>query len=116
MNLDVSKIDPQTRRALAAFEGFMRKRYGVRFSGLVLFGSRARGDHRPDSDADVAVFIDTSDDPIHEQMDIAEDAYRVFLDTGILVQPWVFTGQPGIPETSVAAGLRRVVEEEGVLL
>lgn len=45
-----------------------------------MFGSRARGDHRPGSDADVAVFIDETPDPIREPMDVAGGAYRVFLD------------------------------------
>ena len=32
----------------------LAKKYGAR--RLVLFGSRARGDHRPDSDIDLAVY------------------------------------------------------------
>ena len=31
--------------------------YGDRLERIVLFGSRARGDERPDSDYDVAVFL-----------------------------------------------------------
>ena len=31
--------------------------YGDRLERVVLYGSRARGDHRPDSDYDIAVFI-----------------------------------------------------------
>jgi predicted nucleotidyltransferase len=31
--------------------------YGDRLERVALFGSRARGDHRPDSDYDVAVLI-----------------------------------------------------------
>jgi uncharacterized protein len=112
---NASTIDPQTRLALAAFEPRMRQRYGAHFAGMVLFGSRARGDHRPDSDADVAIFIDATDDPVREQMDIADDAYQVFLDTGVLVQPWVFTGRPDAPDVSPAEGLLNAVEEEGLL-
>ncbi|AGA34921.1 DNA polymerase beta subunit [Thioalkalivibrio nitratireducens DSM 14787] len=112
---NASTIDPHTRSALAAFEPLVRKRYGAHFAGMVLFGSRARGDHRPDSDADVAIFIDATDDPIREQMDIAEDAYQVFLDTGVLIQPWVFTGRPDAPCASPAEGLLNAVEEEGLL-
>ena len=35
---------------------------------IVLFGSRARGDHRPDSDLDLAVIIDASDDEVHRRL------------------------------------------------
>ena len=32
--------------------------YGARLRGLLLYGSRARGDHRPDSDLDLLVLLD----------------------------------------------------------
>ena len=113
---DATALDNQTRSALADFRALLSKRYGSRLRGLVLFGSRARGDHRPDSDADVAVFIGDSDDPICEQMDMADEAYRVFLDDGLLIQPWVFKGSPDQPDTSHAANLLKAVQDEGVRL
>lgn len=42
---------------LARFSAAVREAYGDRLERIVLFGSRARGDHRPDSDYDIAVFI-----------------------------------------------------------
>jgi predicted nucleotidyltransferase len=42
---------------LTRFAAEVRAAYGDRLERLVLFGSRARGDHKPDSDYDVAVFI-----------------------------------------------------------
>ncbi len=45
--------DPVLGRFRAALDAV----YGDRLERVVLFGSRARGDHRPDSDYDVAVFI-----------------------------------------------------------
>jgi len=45
--------DPVLRRFGAA----LRETYGDRLERAVLFGSRPRGDHQPDSDYDVAVFI-----------------------------------------------------------
>ncbi|WP_225889797.1 nucleotidyltransferase domain-containing protein [Indioceanicola profundi] len=35
----------------------VRAHFGDRLTRLVLYGSRARGDHRPDSDYDMAVFL-----------------------------------------------------------
>jgi predicted nucleotidyltransferase len=46
-------IDPIMRQFRAALD----KAYGDRIERVVLFGSRARGDARPDSDYDVAVFL-----------------------------------------------------------
>lgn len=106
--------DAKTHQALAAFRDRLAHRYGDRLRGLVLFGSRARGDHREDSDADVAVFLDQVADPIAEQMDLAEDAYLLYLDLGIMIQPWVFRGSPRQPDPTRAARLLEVVRSEGI--
>jgi len=45
--------DPILKRFRAALDAL----YGERIERVVLFGSRARGDHQPDSDYDVAVFL-----------------------------------------------------------
>jgi predicted nucleotidyltransferase len=44
-------------RVLARFRTALAKLYGDRLDRVVLFGSRARGDARLDSDYDVAVFL-----------------------------------------------------------
>lgn len=106
--------DAKTRQALAAFRDRLARRYGDRLRGLVLFGSRARGDHREDSDADVAVVLGQVPDPIAEQMDLAEDAYLIYLDLGIMIQPWVFRGSPRKPGPTRAARLLEVVRSEGI--
>jgi predicted nucleotidyltransferase len=45
--------DPVLIRFRAALDAL----YGARLERVVLFGSRARGDHRADSDYDIAVFL-----------------------------------------------------------
>jgi hypothetical protein len=50
--------DATVARAIAAFASAARRHYGSRLVGLLLFGSRARGDHTRESDADVAVVLD----------------------------------------------------------
>lgn len=85
-----TSIDPVTRGALASFKKLLAARYGEHLKSLYLFGSRARGEHRPDSDADVAVFLDQVTDPIGEQFDLIDEGYDILLDTGVNIQPWVF--------------------------
>jgi uncharacterized protein len=42
---------------LAKFHAAVTEVYGDRLERVVLYGSRARGDAKPDSDYDIAVFI-----------------------------------------------------------
>ena len=46
--------DPVMRR----FSQEVREVFGDRLERIVLFGSRARGDFRPDSDYDIALFLE----------------------------------------------------------
>ena len=47
---------------LINFRSALEKIYGDRLARIVLFGSRARGDARKDSDYDVAVFLKSMQD------------------------------------------------------
>jgi uncharacterized protein len=49
----LSTTDP----VLARFRAAVGELYGERIERVVLYGSRARGDAKPDSDYDVAVFL-----------------------------------------------------------
>ena len=48
---------PQDNPVLKRFRATVTEIYGDRVERVVLFGSRARGDAREDSDYDVAVFL-----------------------------------------------------------
>ncbi|WP_020506987.1 nucleotidyltransferase domain-containing protein [Lamprocystis purpurea] len=110
-------IDPVTRSALTSFKAILSARYGAHLKTLYLFGSRARGDHRPDSDADVAVFLDQVTDPLAEQLDLIDQGYPILLETGVNIQPWVFE-QASLTNTAPhrAAHLVAVIRREGVVL
>nr|VFJ45037.1 MAG: antitoxin ChpS [Candidatus Kentron sp. FM]VFJ45510.1 MAG: antitoxin ChpS [Candidatus Kentron sp. FM]VFK06726.1 MAG: antitoxin ChpS [Candidatus Kentron sp. FM] len=79
-------IDENTARAVAIFMTRIREQYPV--SEALLFGSRARGDFRPDSDADVAVLLRGEPERLlPTKLAMADVAFDVLLETGILVQP-----------------------------
>lgn len=61
----------------------------------------------------MAVFIDDSDDPIRDQMDMASEAYHIFLAEGLLIQPWVFKGSPERPDTRYTVRLLKAVRRDG---
>jgi antitoxin ChpS len=112
---NASRLDETTRSALQDLKERLLRRYGTHLRGVVLFGSRARGDARPDSDADVAVFLDEVPDPIAAQLDIIDEGYPILLATGINIQPWVFEeASLHEPEKHRASHLLCAVQREGV--
>ena len=56
--------------------------YGERVERVVLFGSRARGDARPDSDYDVAVFLRGMGDRFAEMDRLADLSTAILDETG----------------------------------
>ena len=75
--------DPIPRRFKAALHAL----YGDQLARVVLFGSRARGEARPDSDHDIAVFLHTPPDQRLERRRLANlrvdclDETDAFFDT-----------------------------------
>jgi len=64
------------------------RREGGRFRSAVLFGSHARGEDREESDVDVAVILsEMPDSLIDTKLALADIAYDVLLETGVLIQP-----------------------------
>src|SRR5579871_3653126 len=78
-------LDPDTEHAARVFLERIASRFNV--AGALLFGSRARRSHRPDSDADIAVLLYAPHkDRVDAVIEMAGTAFDVLLDTGILVQ------------------------------
>jgi predicted nucleotidyltransferase len=67
---------------LTRFAAAVRRAYGDRLERIVLFGSRARGDHKPDSDYDVAVFIREPDTLWNELGVLGGITTQILLDSG----------------------------------
>ncbi len=83
-------IDPATARAVNLFGARVRSREP--HAELVLFGSRARGDHTAESDVDVVVVTDLMASGRSAAAAVLADvAYDVLLQTGLLVAPLPLT-------------------------
>jgi uncharacterized protein len=72
---------------LTRFRAALGNIYGERIERVVLFGSRARGDARPDSDYDVLVFLKDFDlASRHREMGrISEITADIIQDTGEMI-------------------------------
>ncbi|MBZ0229686.1 MAG: nucleotidyltransferase domain-containing protein, partial [Bauldia sp.] len=81
--------DAAVDRAVEDFARAIRAAYGDRVKGIYLFGSRARGDHTRESDADVAVVLADGDwDYWAEKMLLAGLEYDLIVKTGAEPQGW----------------------------
>lgn len=79
-------IDESTAKAVKTFLGRAEAFFPV--TGAVLFGSRARGDHRSDSDADLAVFLrGSAGDYAMVSYALGKLVFDVLMETGVEIQP-----------------------------
>jgi len=79
------RVDAETARAAGAFLERVAGHYAV--SRAILFGSRARDTHRPESDADIAVILPGEHSKrIPVALDMAGMAFDVLLETGVLIE------------------------------
>lgn len=105
-----------TAAALRAFVTKVSAR--TDFSAAILFGSRARHSHRPDSDADVAVLLKgTPGQFVHTKFELDDLAYEVLLDTGLRIQPLpVWQSEWEYPEAYSNPDLLKNIAREGIRL
>lgn len=82
----MSRVDPDTEKAVRRFLSLIANRYDM--AEAMVYGSRARGEHRPDSDADVAVILNGEHQRfLTVKLDMADIAFDVMLETGVLISP-----------------------------
>jgi predicted nucleotidyltransferase len=78
-------VEPQDDPVLMRFKRAVGKEYGSRIERIVLYGSRARGDARPDSNYDVAVFLRDLTDRWREMDRLADIGTEILDDVGKFV-------------------------------
>ena len=114
--VDSPRLDEPTRQAVKQFYESIKADFPVK--AVLLYGSRARGDHHPDSDADVAVLLDGVHLPFWDtKLKMSDAAYDVLLATGINISPLpVWLDEWEHPETYANPALLANVAREGVSL
>lgn len=109
-----TSIDAATLEAVRAFAAAAARRFPLREA--VLFGSRACGTARPDSDADVMLLLDGATGAFMEtKLDLADIAFDAMLDSGVRVQPLpVWDDEWRDPDRWVNPELLRNIRHAGI--
>ncbi len=112
----MNTLDPSVERAARAFLSAIEKLYPV--NGAFIFGSRARGDDKPDSDADLAVLLaGPQGSTVDKMLEMIGAAYEIELESGIVVSPLpIWQEQWDHPERFSNPGLLRNIKRDGVRL
>ena len=92
---------------MARFRAALDAAFGARIERVVLFGSRARGDARPDSDYDVAVFLREDVDVGREITMLSEIGTDILMDTGAVINALPFREGAHGERTIFMAEVRR---------
>lgn len=104
------RLSALERQALASFAARARERLPARIGSITLFGSRARGAGRSDSDLDVWVSLDTA--TREEKQELFDLAFDVGFEHGLTLSPLVTAPHTWRCETPLA----RAVVQDGVRL
>jgi len=109
---DSMKLADHEQRALKVLRERLFEKYPI--VDLRLFGSKARGEGRSDSDLDVMIEIPVNDPAIVE--DIDDIIYRINLDHDVFISAVIF-GRDEIEEGPMSeAPIYKVIQREGIPL
>ena len=92
---------------LSRFRTALSKAYGERIERVVLFGSRARGDARPNSDYDIAVFLEDFGGIGAEMRAMAEIETDILMDMGAVINALPMRAGAHRDRTGLMGELRR---------
>jgi predicted nucleotidyltransferase len=111
-----SKPDLVTIEAAREFVRRTSARYSVK--SAILFGSRARGTHRSDSDVDIAIVLHGRRGKLVEtSIEMADIAFELLLETSAYIQPLpIWEDDWEHPETHSNPRLLENIQREGLPL
>lgn len=109
-------FDAETENAARLFLSRLSRQYTI--ASALLFGSRARGSSRSDSDTDIAVVLRGDHGRrVEEALKMADIAFDVMLETGVLVEAIpLWESEWEHPETFNNPALIENIRREGLRL
>ncbi len=82
----MAKIPPNIQNAINEFVNGLNKIFGNKINKIILYGSYARGDYRENSDLDIMILTDMSEeDIVNIRTEVWDFAYDVGLSNDIMI-------------------------------
>jgi uncharacterized protein len=107
------QLSANDRAAIQRAAAILRQKFPV--DRLILFGSKARGDDKADSDIDLLVL--TRDEVNWRQHDeMIHSVFNLQLELGVMLSPVIIPAEEWEHGVSQALPLRKEVDREGVLV
>ncbi|MGE3642853.1 MAG: nucleotidyltransferase domain-containing protein [Beijerinckiaceae bacterium] len=86
LNVAYPATEDVVRQDVADFVRDLEKHYGQNLKGVFLFGSRARGDHDPESDVDIAIVLEDALNLREELRTIVDISYPYLVKHGVYIE------------------------------
>ena len=95
MDARVGLVDRRAIDAATELKQRLSPRFKDQIEALYLFGSRVRGDYRPDSDVDVAIFLNDLHSSDLLGKELLSHSSELLLEYGLFIQPRIFGPSSG---------------------
>lgn len=107
---------PEVAVALERFRQLARSRFGDRLQELTVFGSRARGDAREDSDVDILVVVDQLSES--ERDEVFDLAWRAAMagEEYVVLAPIPYSSERAAESRRLEKRLMREIDAQGIRL
>jgi predicted nucleotidyltransferase len=112
--LDTIALTKQEKQALGVFVERVRRSLGENLAGIILFGSKARGNAKKSSDIDLLVIVKKED--IKDAHKVYKAASRTDLRWGVDISPKMYSLDEYEREREMEAPFVKQIESEGVKL
>ncbi|MDO4284351.1 MAG: nucleotidyltransferase domain-containing protein [Eubacteriales bacterium] len=104
------------RKSVNQFSRQMRHIFGTHLSKVIVYGSYARGDYKNNSDIDIMVLVDLTEEEIKKMENAVYDfAFDIEMNTGIDISP-VIKSEMQYNDWADVLPYYRNVREEGIIV
>lgn len=105
-------LNPDEHEWLVTYRHILSQQFPGLILDIIIFGSKARGDDREDSDLDILVLIKDGDWLVKRK--ICDPGYELSLETDLVPSIQVYTNEEWLQMKQDESVFQEIVEREGI--